>query len=292
MTQTLISRASWGARHDDGFGFRPLPIKEWWLHHSVTIAPDLLPPFDDDDRAVRTLETIGEQRFGGGISYTFPVTPVGRIYVGHSLSRLGAHTKGHNTVGAAFVLVGDYSKVAPTEAQRTAIARRMVIEHRAGRATRHTLNGGHRDASGNATACPGNAGHAAVAAINAEAEALWAAGYPTPPTPPAVVEPGAVAGLIAEDGKNGPATRRAIQRMLGVTADGSWGPATRRAIQKWAGVKQDGSIGPATRRAVQRKVGAPVTGTWNYAQSSKADPTTRRLQAFYNRAVRARGRAF
>jgi hypothetical protein len=184
MGQALISRASWGARYPDGFRDRPLPIKEWWLHHSVTIAPDLLPPFTDDDAAVRTLENIGQQRFGGGISYTFPVTPVGRIYTGHSFHRQGAHTKGHNTVGAAFVLVGDYTKRAPTDAQRDRIAERMVIEHRAGRATRHTLNGGHRDASGNSTSCPGDAAHAAVPDINRRANALWAAGYPsTAPTP-------------------------------------------------------------------------------------------------------------
>lgn len=183
MGQPLISRAAWGARHPDGFRDRPLPISEWWLHHSVTIAPDLVPPFTDDDAAVRTLETIGQQRFGGGISYTFPVTPVGRIYTGHSFDRQGAHTKGHNTPGAAFVLVGDYTKRAPTPAQRDRIAERMVIEHRAGRATRHTLNGGHRDASGNSTSCPGDAAHAAIPDINRRANALWAAGYPsTAPT--------------------------------------------------------------------------------------------------------------
>ena len=178
MTQTLITRKAWGARYPDGFRSRPMPVSEYWLHHSETIAPDLVQPFDDDDAAVRHLEDIGEQRFGGGISYTYPVTPVGRIYEGVSLPRQGAHTYGHNTVGAAFVLVGSYVTHEPTEAQRDAIARRMVIDHRAGNATRHTLNGGHRDASGNSTECPGAKGEAAIPDINKRAEALWAAGYP------------------------------------------------------------------------------------------------------------------
>ena len=84
------------------------------------------------------------------------------------------------------MLVGNYAKRAPTMAQRDAIAARMVIEHRAGRATRHTLNGGHRDASGNSTECPGDAAHATIPDINRRAEKLWTAGYPTtpPPTPP------------------------------------------------------------------------------------------------------------
>lgn len=184
MTQTPISRAAWGARYRDGFDDRPMPVSEWWLHHSVTIAPDLVAPFSDDDAAVRTLERIGQERFGGGISYTYPVTPVGRIYVGHSLRRRGAHTKGHNTVGAAFVLVGDYSKRAPTAAQELAIARRMVLDHRAGKATNHQLIGGHRDVGLReqgrmTTECPGNAAYARIPAINKLARDLWASNYPT-----------------------------------------------------------------------------------------------------------------
>lgn len=172
MAQHVIPRKDWGARYREGFGSRPLPVTEFWLHHSVTIAPDLVPPFTDDDRAIRTLEDIGQQRFNGGISYTFPVTPVGRIYEGLGIDRLGAHTKGHNTVGAAFVLVGDYSKNPPTPEQEHAIALRMVEEHRAGNATRHTLNGGHRQVY--PTSCPGDAAFARIPAINALAERLWA----------------------------------------------------------------------------------------------------------------------
>lgn len=187
---TLIRRKDWGAVYQDGFGDRPLPVSEYWLHHSVTIAPDLVPPFDDDDAAVRTLERIGQQRFGGGISYTYPVSPVGRIYQGVSIHRRGAHTKGHNTVGAAFVLIGDYSRRAPTAAQRESIARQMVEDHRAGKANRHTLNGGHRDASGNSSECPGDAGEAAIPLINARANALWAAGWPSvPPRPQPIPTP-------------------------------------------------------------------------------------------------------
>lgn len=177
---TPIPRKTWGARYRDGFRDRPMPISEYWLHHSLTLAPDLLPPFDDDDEAVRTLERIGQDRFGGGISYTYPVTPVGRLYQGLSLNRQGAHTLGHNTKAAAFVLVGDYRKRPPTGPMVEAIARRMVEDHRAGDATRHTLNGGHRQASQNVgtTECPGDAALAAIPAINARANQLWDAGWP------------------------------------------------------------------------------------------------------------------
>lgn len=172
----LIPRSAWGAREDDGFDDRDLPVTEWWLHHSVTIAPDLLPPFDDDDAAIRTLERIGQARFGGGISYTVPITPVGRAYVGHSFWRRGAHTRGHNTVGAAICLVGNYDTTAPTAAQIEAAARTMVAAHRQGLAATHQLTGGHRDVF--STGCPGRHGYAAIPAINRRARELWAASTP------------------------------------------------------------------------------------------------------------------
>ncbi|SNR33186.1 peptidoglycan recognition protein family protein [Blastococcus mobilis] len=172
MSITIIGRAQWGARHEDGGGSAPLPAKEWWLHHSVTIAPDLLPPFDDDDAAVRTLEAIGEQRFGRGISYTFAITPIGRVYVGHSMNRLGAHTGGRNSIARAICFVGNYDAARPTAAQVEAAAQLLVQEYRAGRSTRYTLNGGHQQASGASTACPGRYGMEAIPAINARAAAI------------------------------------------------------------------------------------------------------------------------
>ncbi|WP_346007474.1 peptidoglycan-binding domain-containing protein [Janibacter terrae] len=206
-----IPRSVWGARYPDGFGDRPMPIAEFWLHHSVTIAPDLLPPFTDDDAAVRLLEQIGQSRFGGGISYTRPVTPVGRLYEGHSLHRRGAHTKGHNTVGAAYCLIGNYDLMDPTDAQCLAIAQDMVDLHRSGKATRHTLNGGHRDTFG--TACPGAKGYAAIPKINRLAEQLWR-GEIVP-----------AAGTYTRDDV------KRLQRVLGLEDDGVWGPETERQAQ-------------------------------------------------------------
>lgn len=162
----IIGRDAWGARRDRGFGPAPLPATEVWLHHSVTPAPDVVPPFDDDDAAIRALEDIGEQRFGGGISYTFAVTPSGRVYEGHGVDRRGAHTKGHNTVGRAIVLVGDYETAQPTEAQLNAVAALLRHGHAKGWWTSPTLTGGHRDAPGASTACPGRHAHAAIPTIN------------------------------------------------------------------------------------------------------------------------------
>lgn len=236
----VIDRSEWGARHPDGFDDRPMPITEMWLHHSVTVAPDLVPPFTDDDEAVRTLERIGQSRFGGGISYTRPVTPVGRIYEGHSLHRRGAHTKGHNTVGMAYCLVGNYDSLAPTRAQKVAIARDMVELHRAGKATRHTLNGGHRDVS--STACPGAKGYAAIPEINRIANEMWAGKD---------YDLGTATGDVWQP--TGALTTKQVQALLGITADGIYGPATTAAVrdlQTALNLTADGLWGPTTEGAV------------------------------------------
>lgn len=115
------------------------------------------------------------------------------------------------------------------------------------------------------------------------------------PKPPVVVAPKPTIpanAFLSEDGVLDVGTRKAIQRMLGVTADGIWGPGTRKALQKWAGVSADGNIGPATRKAVQKKVGVLPTGIWNWESSTVRDSTTKALEAYYNRAVRNRGKGF
>jgi hypothetical protein len=169
----IISRAQWGARYADGFKDAPLPAKEVWLHHSVTLAPDLTwidadkdGVEDDEERAMRLLEQIGQDRFGGGISYTFAVPPSGRIYTGHSVWRQGAHTGGRNDIARAVVLIGDYSTRPVTNAQRHAVAWLLQHGHAEGWWTRSTLNGGHRQAPGASTACPGDRGMDAIPMIN------------------------------------------------------------------------------------------------------------------------------
>jgi hypothetical protein len=165
----IVSRDQWGAVHPDGYGTSTLPAGEVWLHHSVTVAPDLLPPFDDEHAAMRTLERIGHQRFGRGISYTFAVMPTGRIYEGHSVEREGAHTAGRNDLARAIVWVGNYDVDEPTPAMVAATAQLLAHGQAAGWWTRARLNGGHRQAPGASTACPGINGMAAVAAVNDQA---------------------------------------------------------------------------------------------------------------------------
>lgn len=190
----IIPRSEWGARHGDGRWPRSLPAREAWLHHSVTVAPDLDPPRGDDYRAIRTIEQIGADRFGSvyGFPYTFGITPAGLIFEGHDVGNTGAHTKGHNTIGVGIVFVGNYENREPTGEQLDSCAWLLRTCEREGWLRDARLNGGHRDVS--ATACPGRHAYAQIDHINRRATgdfeeddmswgedlALWAPGKHDP----------------------------------------------------------------------------------------------------------------
>lgn len=166
----IISRQDWGAKYARGFRAAPLPARALWEHHSATTAPPPNATFEQDAAAVRTLERIGQERFRGGISYTFAVCPSGRVFEGHGVDRQGAHTGGQNTTSRAICLVGNYDTAKPTEAMLDAVAELVAHGHREGWWPAQ-LTGGHRDAPGASTACPGRHAHALIGEINRRARA-------------------------------------------------------------------------------------------------------------------------
>lgn len=60
-----------------------------------------------------------------------------------------------------------------------------------------------------------------------------------------------------------------------LVVDGKMGVATKKAIQKWVGVKQDGIAGKNTVKALQKKLGVTQDGKWG-------KNTTKALQKFLN----------
>lgn len=258
MSYRIIPRSEWGARHDRGAGPAPLPASEVWLHHSVTIAPDLVPPFDDDYAAIRTLEQIGENRFGRGISYTFPITPAGLIFEGHGIDRRGAHTAGHNTAGRAICFVGNYETHEPTEAQIDAAGWLLAHGFLSGWWKAAKLKGGHRDVK--VTSCPGRHAYAAMARIDAAAarHARGAGTLPPAPVPAPAPSGGRVTVNVSipllRQGDRGPHVE-GLQGLLnakgdqGLAVDGDFGPATERAVRNWQAffsLGADGVVGEKT----------------------------------------------
>lgn len=237
MTQ-IISRKTWGARHNDGFYNRKVGRLDKYAHHSVTTQLDEDATLAEEYREMRKLDDIGQSRFGGGISYTFPIFPSGRIYEGHSVGRVGAHTQGHNSTAVAFCFVGNYETNKLTQAQIDAAA--WLLNHgvKQGWWTELKIDGGHRDTK--ATACPGKHAYAKISSINKLAQS----GKITPvakPKPEKVQEQKSSKGksiyqLASEvrAGKhgNGHATRR---KSLGV--DVATYEKIRAEVNKRSGVK-------------------------------------------------------
>lgn len=176
----IIQREQWGAAFKDGFGTAETPAREVWLHHSVTEAPDLEPPFDDEHAAVRLLEEIGEKRFKRGISYTFVVMPTGRVYEGHSVTRQGSHLANRNGIARAIVWVGNYDTHSPTRQQIEATANLLVFGKQQGWWREARLNGGHGQAPGASTACPGRWAGQRIPEVNQLAAAGGTGSAPPP----------------------------------------------------------------------------------------------------------------
>lgn len=162
----IIPRSAWRARFEAGFGPRPARGLLAYVHHSVTIAPDLVAD-EDDYAAIRTLEEIGEERFGKGISYQHAITPAGLIFEGCGIDRVGAAIANYNTLSWNIVLVGNYSTKTPPRPMLEALS--WLLHHGHAREWIRTpkLTGGHRDAPGAATACPGAKAYALIDDINA-----------------------------------------------------------------------------------------------------------------------------
>lgn len=164
----IIPRARWFATYPAGFGPAP-PASELWLHHSVTRSAGPRATLADDVLTVQQLERVGQQRFGKGISYTFVVTASGRVFEGTGPLRVGAHTGGRNTRSRAICFLGDHTSAPPTGVAVESAAELVAHGHAHGWWTVDRLSGGHRDAPGASTSCPGDAAHACLPAINRRA---------------------------------------------------------------------------------------------------------------------------
>jgi hypothetical protein len=268
---SIASRASWGARYPDGDLTLSGPAVEVFVHHSVTaqLSPDA--SVAEEAEQMRALESVGQTRFGTGISYNVVIFPSGRAYQGVSWNRRGTHTGGRNSTSRSICLAGNYEVSEPTAAQiSTAAAIFGAGKDRWW--TRDAPLAGHRDVS--QTACPGQYLYARLDDIRTGSGS----------TPPSPGEPGG----IRVDGFWGRSTTTRLQQELGTPVDGvvssqsvAWrdgnpglttgwqwvtnaqGSGMIAALQRRIGMgsgDRDGKIGPQTIRALQGYLGTPVDG--------------------------------
>ena len=148
----IVSRAAWGAASEQRRPAMRLPATAVWLHHSVTAVSD------DPRKDMRLIQRVGISRFGY-LSYSYAVHPNGTVLEGQG-TNVGAHTAGRNSTSFGVVLIGNYDQRVVTPEQLNA-TRWLVAELvRRGHLRPGTYpTGGHRDAPGAATRCPGDWAH-------------------------------------------------------------------------------------------------------------------------------------
>jgi hypothetical protein len=164
---SIASRASWGARYPDGDLTLTGLAVEVFVHHSVTaqLSPDA--SIAAEAEQMRALESVGQSRFGTGISYNVVIFPSGRAYQGVSWNRRGTHTGGRNSTSRSICFAGNYETNQPTAAQISTAA----AIYREGKQRWWTQSAplyGHRDFS--QTACPGRNLYARIDDIRTDTE--------------------------------------------------------------------------------------------------------------------------
>lgn len=161
MSIEIVPREQWGARPARRTSRIPLPSRELWLHHTVGgyYGPSgmrRLQAFHQDDRNFRD---VGYSLVVDGRSLT--------IYEGAGIGILGAHTKGHNSIGHGIAVTGNFNNVPVTAELVNLLAELVAHGHQRGWWPKQ-LTGGHRDVK--ATSCPGNHLYNAIPTINRIAE--------------------------------------------------------------------------------------------------------------------------
>ena len=289
----IAGRGTWGARYPDGdmnlYGL----AEEVFIHHTVSALLPATASTGDEREQMRALESIGQSRFGTGISYNVIVFPSGRAYQGVSFNRRGTHTWGRNSTTRSISFAGNFETAVPTDA---ALATAADIFHD-GKGRWWESDAplrGHREVS--QTACPGRNLYARLALIRTGAIEI-----DNPIEVPDDDKPVAPARLKV-DGMWGSATTRRLQQKLGTPVDGivSSQPVAWRAtnpgltsgwdwetglasgsrmiseFQQILGVNRDGKFGENSIRAFQHRMGTPVDGEL-WAKSAAIKELQRRL---------------
>lgn len=132
-----------------------LPAVALWVHHSVTI------PTADAFADFRTVDRIHQQNLGG-VAYSYLIHPNGMIGEGQG-TNIGAHTLNWNDRSFGVCFIGNFMDVDPSPESISSF--RWLRDDLASCGLLEAgiyPTGGHRDAPGNSTACPGNLLEAAL----------------------------------------------------------------------------------------------------------------------------------
>lgn len=252
----IVSRAEWGARHPTSRKAITTPTPELWLHHTAGNSSGAagMRGIQDFHMTVRGWSDI---------AYSFVIDPdTLTIYEGRGAGAAGAHTAGRNSISHAICVMGDFTKETPTPALIALIGALIAHGHNQGWWPAQ-ITGGHQEAPGASTACPGSNLQATIPAINA---AALDADYTPPKETPTVATtadlqhfanehgPGA---LIAVDNDYGPATADKVWHTLHALKNKS---ADLAAMLNTANDERAAAVAKANERArTAKELGIRIT---------------------------------
>lgn len=160
MAIEIKPRAAWNARAPRSLHLIPIPTVELWEHHTV-----------GDYRGAAGIKAIQDfhmnVRGWSDIAYSFIIerrTMV--VYEGRGAGVAGGHTKGRNTISHAICVTGNFDLYQPPDELLRVIAKLVRHGWQQGWWAEPRLTGGHRDAPGASTACPGKYLYLAIPQIN------------------------------------------------------------------------------------------------------------------------------
>jgi hypothetical protein len=186
------------------------------------------------------------------IAYSFLVNHEGTIYEGRGVGIAGGHTAGHNTISHAVCLLGNFEVDRPTEAAVASLVELGRHGHAEGW-WREGFTGGHRDASGASTSCPGKFLYTQLATVNAAIQKKEAVDMYAP-------------CKQGDKGVHVEAWQRVIQRISGFApaAWGTFGADTTTELQRLTGPGDN--IGPSEGAVLLDLLGASDAGGLTEAQ--------------------------
>ena len=274
--QHIYPRSVWNPRYQDGDLTLSGPADSVSVHHSVTKQLSPNASRAEEHEQMRALESVGQSRFGTGISYNVVIFPSGRAYQGTSFHRRGTHTGGRNSTTRSICFAGNYEEHKPTDAA-IATAHRIYAEGEGDEWDRDAPLFGHRDVS--QTACPGRHVYARLNEI--KYGGAVEVNNPIDPKPSKPSGP----RLLKVDGYWGRNVSTRLQQVLRTPVDGvvssqsrywkdrnpglttgwDWdthpqGSRVISELQERIGAGRDGILGEDSIRRLQRHLGTPVDG--------------------------------
>lgn len=163
----ITTREGWGARPPKSTVALTMPTKALYLHHAAGgVLPGDNRLSNEDLRRIRSIQNYHmDVRGWADIAYHYLVDPDGNILEGRGAGVKGGATLGQNSVSHAICVMGNYEIQHPEPPLLEALTRLVVYGHASGWWPLG-FTGGHRDAPGASTSCPGRYLYAQLPALN------------------------------------------------------------------------------------------------------------------------------